>query len=466
MRRLISPGTIVCFSLIMAFIGGGCRSAEPLTSAPTSSPAPQADRSILASFAGQEISLHHFETQYARDVGGWDAARSDAPTAYASFLSDYVDHRVKVKAARDAGMDRDPVLRAQMQRYRRQQARSRLRTDSVLTPIMRTLHEQRSASGSNRSFAEARDDLRRTALRLPGTRGAEQALLARLQHRLARIDTAALRRSLAIDRLDRPARPYLRALDQPHTPVVIVQDSAYSLESIAAFWQATPALRHASAGEVVDAFTRRAALDHVAQRLEQTDPAFRHQMQAYWENLLVVQFMQDAVWTPARQDTAGQLAFFEAHRDRYRASHDVPDLSSDASVPPRPAAQPAAEPSGAPFGYAPVLASVRPDAVLVSGEGSHISRSAVLPDDRAVTTFFPRSGDRRAVEPRTTARRTAQVRFADVRSAVARDYQAYRERAFMQRLRERYQVQLFPDRLYAAFRRAPTYSTAALVPPR
>lgn len=463
MRRLISPGTIVCFSLVVAFFAGGCRSVEPPASAPAFSPAAQADRgadgSILASFEGQEISLHHFETQYARDVGGWDAARADAPEAYASFLSDYVDHRVKVKAAREAGMDRDPSLRAQMQRFRRQQARSQLRTDSVLTPIMRTLHKQRRASGSSMSFAEARDDLRRTALRLPGTRAAERALLARLQDRLARVDITALRRGLAIDRLDRLARPYLHAPDQPHTPVVIVQDSAYTLEAIAAFWQAAPDLRHASAGEVVDAFTRRAVLDHVAQRLEHTDPAFRHQLQAYWENLLVVQFMQDSVWTPARQDTAGQLAFFEMHRDRYRASHDASDSS-------RPAVRFAPTSDGVTFGFVPVLASVRPDAVLVSGEGSHARRSAVLPDDRAATALFPRSSDRRAGESRTAARHTPQVRFAGVRSAVVRDYQAYRERAFMQRLRKRYQVRLFPDRLYAAFRQASAYPTAALVPPR
>ncbi|NBB75184.1 MAG: hypothetical protein GVY35_16165 [Bacteroidetes bacterium] len=414
-----------------------------------------------------KVSLQHFETQYARATGGWSAARSDGPKDYASFLQGYVDHRLKVMAAREAGIHRVPALRTQMQRYRRQMARVRLRSDSVLAPVMRALHEQRAAAGSS----VAPEELRRTAEQLPGIRAAERAFLDRLHRRtVTHVDTAALTRSLAVDRLDRAARLHLRAPHQPDASVVTVQDTTYTTASIATFWQTAPDLRHASIGHAVEAFTRSAVLDHAAQRLKDTDPSFRRQMASYWQDLLVVELMRDSVWTPAQRDTAGQLAYFETHRDRYHAA-------SRASAPPQhdtaprlavahPVAPPTVASSEARLPYIASLASVRSDAVLVASGRARVGRTAVLPHGDGVSDGSHLLRNRQAVAAFGPALSSPPVPFAKVRSAVVRDYQAHRERAFLKRLRERYHVRLYPDRLHAAFRSVPTDSTAARVPPR
>lgn len=463
MRRLISTGMITCLSVLIALIGGGCQSAEPLA-LPLK---PHVDHRVVASLKGHEVSLQHFETRYARAAGGWSAAQSDEPNDYASFLVGYVDHRLKVMAAREAGIHHSPALRTQLQRYRRQMARAQLRSDSVLAPIVRALHQQRAAAGSS----VAPEELRRTAEQLPGVRAAERAFLDRLHRRtVTHVDTAALTRSLAVDRLDRAARLHLQAPQQPKASVVTVQDTTYTTEAIATFWQAAPDLRHASIGHAVEAFTRGAVLDHAAQHLEDTDPSFRRQMASYWQDLLVVELMQDSVWTPARRDTAGQLAYFETHRARYHTA-------SRASAPPQhdaaprlavahPVAHPTAASSEPRMPYIASLASVRSDAVLVASGRTRVGRTAVQPHGDGVPDGSHLFRHRTTVADAGLAQSSPPVPFVKVRRAVLRDYQAHRERVFLKRLRERYHVRLYPDRLHAAFRSVPTDATAARLPPR
>jgi hypothetical protein len=438
-------------------VGSGCRSAEPL--APTSLPTP--DTGVLASFAGTSITVHHFEAAYARDVGSWTAAQSHTSDAYASFLSAYVDHQLKVKAAQEAGIDQDPALRAQLQRYRHRMARSQLRSDSVLTPVIRALHGQERQHRTHASFSDGQDALQRQAEQLPGIRAAERAFFARLRNRhLTRVDTAALLRSLGAARLTHPAVRALRSAHRPNAPIVVVHDSVYTTSALVAFWNSTPTMQHETVRGVLDAFTRHAVMDHVARRLEQTAPSFRHQIQDYWEGLLVFKLMQDSVWTPALQDTAAQIAYFKQHRERYGSS---PRASRRSGVRPSAAPLQMAEPTLLASRTAQGLASVRLDPVLIA-EG--VAPSLRTAPSRISASRSPTGSwnDRDEADLAARTQEVPSVRFADVQSQVVRDFQAYRERLFVRRLHARYQTQLFPNQLHTAFQQNPAHATAALPP--
>jgi len=126
------------------------------------------------------------------------------------------------------------------------------------------------------------------------------------------------------------------------------------------------------------------------------DP-FRRAVERHHDGLLLFELMQDSVWTPALRDTSAHRAYFQLHRARYTrvATSTTPALTS-----------------------APDAAVVRPAALAAPPEAA-----------------------------------SKPVDFDDVRRAVMRDYQAYRERQFVEQLRNRYRAHWYPQQLQAAFQR-------------
>ena len=100
------------------------------------------DEETVATFAGETLTLDEFETRYALSVGGREAAAQDSFPAYADFLSRYVDFRLKVKQARDLGLDEDTTLIREIDDYRAQLAKPYFVEREVLDGIIRDIYEK------------------------------------------------------------------------------------------------------------------------------------------------------------------------------------------------------------------------------------------------------------------------------------------------------------------------------------
>ncbi|PAP77890.1 peptidylprolyl isomerase [Rubrivirga marina] len=75
------------------------------------------------------------------------------------------------------------------------------------------------------------------------------------------------------------------------------------------------------AGEVIETF--RAYVDEKAvelaiSRLEDRDPEFARVFRSYADGVLLFRIAEDSVWTPAKEDTAGLRAYFDAHPGEFR----------------------------------------------------------------------------------------------------------------------------------------------------
>ena len=130
------PALALAGFLISSLVG--CSSASL-----TTADAPEAtDDPIVATFAGETLNLDEFERRYALSVGGRETAAQDSFAAYADFLQRYVDFRLKVKQARDLGLDESPELQQEISDYREQLAKPYFLEREVIDGIVRDLYNK------------------------------------------------------------------------------------------------------------------------------------------------------------------------------------------------------------------------------------------------------------------------------------------------------------------------------------
>lgn len=100
------------------------------------------DPNTLAIVGGDVISRSEFETQYAKTSGGREAAADDSLEAFQDFLTRYVDYKLKVAAAKRAGMHQDSTILLEIESYRSNLARPYLLESEVLEPLTRELYDR------------------------------------------------------------------------------------------------------------------------------------------------------------------------------------------------------------------------------------------------------------------------------------------------------------------------------------
>ncbi len=137
-HRNVHRSILLTFTGLIALLLVGCSGPREMTP-PTNDP----PSDVVALFDGGVVTLDEFETQYARSVGGRAAAADDSLSEYQDFLKRYLDFRLKVQAAKDAGLDRDSSLQTEIARYRNQLARPYLLEQRVTDPLLRDLYEKR-----------------------------------------------------------------------------------------------------------------------------------------------------------------------------------------------------------------------------------------------------------------------------------------------------------------------------------
>ena len=104
----------------------------------TSSPA----NTVVARYASTAISQAELDSAFAESAGGRENAADSSRSAYRDFLDQYLNFRLKVRAARDAGLDTLPSIRQDIQSYRQKLARPALLREEVYEPAARTLYER------------------------------------------------------------------------------------------------------------------------------------------------------------------------------------------------------------------------------------------------------------------------------------------------------------------------------------
>ena len=130
------------FSVLTALLVGSSLLATGCATSPLTAGAPASADPVVATFAGETLTLDEFETRYALASGGREAAAEDDLAAYQDYLTRYVDFRLKVQQARDLGLADDPEILREINDYRDQLAKPYLLERTVLEDIVRDLYEK------------------------------------------------------------------------------------------------------------------------------------------------------------------------------------------------------------------------------------------------------------------------------------------------------------------------------------
>jgi peptidyl-prolyl cis-trans isomerase SurA len=209
-----------------------------------------------------------------------------------------------------------------------------------------------------------------------------------------------------------------------------------------------------SIADVVDDFLTEKALQYATARFEERNSSFAATMKEYREGLLVFQFMQDSVWTAASRDTTGLRRLFRQQRDQYRFPERVRAIllraAADSLL--RPYQMTTADPSALPATVerARTDSLVTVDTVMVTEDAPEAYRPVLTMADGATTAPTMKDGDALLLM-RDTRLPSRRKTFTEARSQVLRDYQEQYEDQVLARLRRRYNVKTYPERLQRAF---------------
>lgn len=110
--------------------------------APSPSEQETAPDPVVATVGDSTITLAEFEQAYA-DANHQSTPADDSLSEYQAFLEQYVNYRLKVRAAKAAGLDTVSTVQREIRSYRNEMARPRLMREQVYEPLTRTLYERR-----------------------------------------------------------------------------------------------------------------------------------------------------------------------------------------------------------------------------------------------------------------------------------------------------------------------------------
>jgi len=98
---------------------------------------------ILAEIDGNPLTLQEFEQEYSRAMGNRSEASDDSLAEYADYLERYVNFKIKLIEARDAGYYEDDELQFEINSYRSSFAKPYLMDRAVTNPMIEDLYQRR-----------------------------------------------------------------------------------------------------------------------------------------------------------------------------------------------------------------------------------------------------------------------------------------------------------------------------------
>lgn len=274
-----------------------------------------------------------------------------------------------------------------------------------------------------------------------------------------RVDTSRLLKTASLASLDTLARPLLSFTNPDtagaaNTPIAELGDSTYTLGQLARHVTQADGGARMSVGEMLDDFLNAKAFAYAQARLESRDPSFAAKMDEYRDGLLAFEFMQDSVWTKAARDTAALRRTFKQNRDRYRHPQRVRTIVLRAP----------ADSLLQAYAAAPTEQRSLDSLIATAEDDSLLSVDTTLVTDESATVYqrVQSKADGSTVGPlqhdgdsllliRDTLLPARRKTFKEALSSVTQDYQDSYEQTVLRRLRQRYDVTTYPDRLRRAF---------------
>ena len=98
---------------------------------------------ILANIDGEPLTLEEFEQEYSKAMGSLSEAADDSLAEYADYLERYVNFKIKLMEAREAGYYEDDDLQSEINSYRTSFAQPYLMDNAVINPMVEDLYQRR-----------------------------------------------------------------------------------------------------------------------------------------------------------------------------------------------------------------------------------------------------------------------------------------------------------------------------------
>ncbi len=310
---------------------------------------------VLMTVGHFQVTRGEFEYSYNKNSGDQGAVEEKTPEEYAEM---YLNYKLKVLAAEDAGLDTVGSLLAEFRTYRDMQLTPYLVDQSFIDSIARSLYDQTAEHLGGKDILY----LSHILLLVPADATAEQKEAVRRRADsiynalLGGADFAELAMNVSQD----PGSARYGGAIRPVGPGELVkefEDAAYALQAgelshpvltpygyhiikmrerkqLEPFEQMyeqiisslkRQGIEEASANNRIEkliaqsggTLTREAILDSVLQQHIGDDATLRYLIQEYREGLLLYEAAQNEVWKPAVADAAGLQQQFEQNRAQY-----------------------------------------------------------------------------------------------------------------------------------------------------
>ncbi len=313
---------------------------------------------------------------------------------------------------------------------------------------------------------EMYNELASLARNLPRMQEAEKAL-AKSSRELytTSVDTLLLSRLLGGIQRD-SVQQYLEeiaAIDSVGAmPLIMLADSSYTLKQFANFVSRQPNTAGYGPTAVmqsliyVDTFLDDKALVYRAFELENSDQEFREIMQNFRKGLTIFKIMEDSVWNASSEDTLRQLNYYNANPERYQWPDRYRLLEMSGAVDSVLIEAVDWLDQGRTWAdLAEKIASdstwsLQLDTVLVPGYTNSVyDRALNLSAGEHTEVLSARS--RRLVLYMDGGEAARPKTFEEARTEVIADVQVELEQNLHRRLRTKYRVKTFPDRLATAY---------------
>ena len=136
------PARLAACALAIVLLAAGCGGSRPAAPAP---PALDADGSpVVATWTADTLSLREFEEAFTQADGTLADTATNTLERRLDFLSRYVDFRLKVLAAREAGYAEDSTYQAEVESYRDQLAGPYFTDKEIFDDIVRDIYDKQA----------------------------------------------------------------------------------------------------------------------------------------------------------------------------------------------------------------------------------------------------------------------------------------------------------------------------------
>ena len=317
-------------------------------------------------------------------------------------------------------------------------------------------------------YARAYPDLKKRAKRLPRMQKAIASFEQRLRQKYdVSVDSALLHRmqkTLPADSLLRQLRAGKMQAFNPDDVFATLGDSTYTLSDLSDYIKANR-LSRSSAGRqapslssVADQFLNDQAISHEAVTLAESDPVFRTAMSDFREGLMLYELMVDSSWTAAAQDTSRLQAYYRNHQDKYRyadRTRIVSFITGSTSL-----AQSVHDQMESGRTGQDLLAELSPsqkkkmriDTLEIAEPRGDVYDRALALSEGEHTDLLPYKGGRGHMLLINAGQLPArQKTFKEALPQIVSDYRSVLEERMIARLRDTYEIRLFPERLDNAF---------------